>query len=160
MCFFAVFVEDEWERDWSQVAWLCICVSVCEGCRNKMPQAGRLKQQTALDAGRLRPGGQRDWVLVGAPFLTHRGCLLCPHRHHRGGEEGRRHRAEAEGQLSLPPLECHSSTRVGPLPIVSFTLNYLLKDTNLSKLWEIVEDRGAWRATVHGVAEGQTPLSN
>ena len=22
---------------------------------------------------------------------------------------------------------------------------------NLSKLWEIVEDRGAWRATVHGV---------
>ena len=24
---------------------------------------------------------------------------------------------------------------------------------NLSKLWEIVEDRGAWHATVHGVAE-------
>ena len=26
-------------------------------------------------------------------------------------------------------------------------------DMNLSKLWEIVEDRGAWHATVHGVAE-------
>ena len=24
---------------------------------------------------------------------------------------------------------------------------------NLSKLWETVEDRGAWWATVHGVAE-------
>ena len=24
---------------------------------------------------------------------------------------------------------------------------------NLSKLWEMVEDRGAWHATVHGVAE-------
>ena len=24
-------------------------------------------------------------------------------------------------------------------------------DVNLSKLWEIVEDRGAWRAAVHGV---------
>ena len=24
---------------------------------------------------------------------------------------------------------------------------------NLSKLWEIVEDRGAWCATVHGVTE-------
>ena len=24
---------------------------------------------------------------------------------------------------------------------------------NLSKLWEIVEDRGAWHATVHGVAD-------
>ena len=26
-------------------------------------------------------------------------------------------------------------------------------DMNLSKLQEIVEDRGAWRAEVHGVAE-------
>ena len=26
-------------------------------------------------------------------------------------------------------------------------------DTNLSKLWETVEDRGAWQAIVHGVAE-------
>ena len=26
----------------------------------------------------------------------------------------------------------------------------------LSKLWEIVEDRGAWRAAAHGVADSQT----
>ena len=32
-------------------------------------------------------------------------------------------------------------------------------DMNLSKLWEIVEDRGAWRATVHRVAKSRTPLN-
>ena len=29
-------------------------------------------------------------------------------------------------------------------------------DVNLSKLWEIVEDRGAWCAIVHGVTELDT----
>ena len=24
-------------------------------------------------------------------------------------------------------------------------------DMNLSKLWEIVKDRGAWRAAIHGI---------
>ena len=29
-------------------------------------------------------------------------------------------------------------------------------DINLSKLWEILEDRGAWHATVNGVTRSQT----
>jgi len=29
-------------------------------------------------------------------------------------------------------------------------------DMNLSKLQEIVKDKGAWRAAVHGVAKSQT----
>ena len=32
-------------------------------------------------------------------------------------------------------------------------------DMNLSNLWEIVKDRGAWHAAVHGVAKSQTRLS-
>ena len=31
-------------------------------------------------------------------------------------------------------------------------------DVGLSKLWEIVKDREAWRATVHGVAKSWTQL--
>jgi hypothetical protein len=34
------------------------------------------------------------------------------------------------------------------------------KDMNLSKLWEIVKDRGTWYAAVHEVTKSRTQLTD
>ena len=77
--------------------------------------------------------------------LQHTGHLMCRADSLEktlmlGKTEGRRRR----GQQRMRQLDSITDSR----------------DMNLSKFWELVKDREAWRSAVHAVAKSQTRLSD
>ena len=63
-----------------------------------------------------------------------------------------------EKTLKLGKTEVYSRRRQQRIRWLDIITDLI--DMDLSKLWEIVEDRGAWWVTVHGVAKSWARLSN
>ena len=57
---------------------------------------------------------------------------------------------------SLPGSSVHGIFQARVLEWVAIAFSAM--DMSFSKLWEIVKDREAWHAAVHGVAKSQTQL--
>ena len=97
----------------------------------------------------VNPKGNQPWIFIGrtdakadAPilWLTDAKSQLTGKDPDAGKDEGKRRKG---------------SQRIRWLDSIINSM-----DMNLSKLWEIVEDRGAWDTAVHGVTKSQTWLTD
>ena len=95
----------------------------------------------------VNPKGNQPWIFIGITDTEAGAPILCPSDLKswligKDPDSGKDWRKRRTGQQRMRYLDSITDSL----------------DINLNKLWEIVEDRGDWRATVHGITKSRKQL--